>query len=738
MAINIVDNLNVFAPKSIDNRYLKNGLIPYTSVNDVLNTLVTSVRHKGLTVLINDEEYWFKDGITDNDIILKSSEPTSITGNTFTNIELTNDAIIFNSYSGSPFTFTKTDYGDEVDIIDTNIAITRGNNQGIYNPFLEPKWDDTNNDGTSPLNTLWNRDGWDDLTNVSGRTYYSFYEIFGGNIGSNVLNTELVMKDITNDKYYTFIFTVWGNSNQGAPVTYTRQQIDSITGNNIGSPVTFIKLGYQDPTVVNDQIDTDLIIARGNNQGIYNIAIEPSWNSQGDEEDSPEGTLWNSDGWGDLKNTTQRNYTTFYDSIDGDIGENILGKELIMFDTLNEKYYTFKFSSWTQNNNGGGFSYTRRLLNTNNIFIKPDNNNQTIDIFVEDDGEGSGIGITRDINGGIYNPFREEGWDSDISPSGTLWNIDGWNDFSNLTTRLYQPFYATFGYGGLGNKVLGTKCVMYIPDTEEYYVIEFISWTQGGGGGFSYYRYKIDTTKLNEGIRFADNSVLKSAEGIGKVKSKSSGNRSIEEETGYVEINLTQAVIGNSVEATVYQNNNGSFDFFIIDTPELIELNNNQDSFSRIDFSFDEGSTWREVVLSGGATGVWRQIYFTVDDPDNYVTVTQGETLLYRVTVGGDPVMWFNATKQNFRGAIIDYHAYSVNSGTIIGTIHIADDDGDDNITHTETTSGSSNINQINLWVRNADNSNEKQIWAERLDGQDDTIKIQWIAKLFYGSEYYD
>ena len=28
MAINIVDNLNIYAPKSIDNRYLKNGISP--------------------------------------------------------------------------------------------------------------------------------------------------------------------------------------------------------------------------------------------------------------------------------------------------------------------------------------------------------------------------------------------------------------------------------------------------------------------------------------------------------------------------------------------------------------------------------------------------------------------------------------------------------------------------------------------------------------------------------------
>jgi hypothetical protein len=497
----------------------------------------------------------------------------------------------------------------------------------------------------------------------------------------------------------------------------------------IGEVVSFIKSDYGDEV---DEIDENFSITRGVQRGIYNPILEEGWDTDFPYT-SPSGSLWNADGWGDLKDTTQRSYTTFYEALGGNIGENVVGTELILHDTINDKYYAVKFSSWTQNAEGGGFSYTRQQINTSNYFFKPDNDTDTIDVFLEDDGEGSGIGITRGANNGIYNPYREDGWDSDVSPSGTLWNVDGWGDFSDLTDRTYQSFYAAFGYGGLGNKVVGTECVMYIPETDEYYAIQFQSWTQSGGGGFSYVRYPIDLTQLNEGVKFSDGTVLKSAKGLGNVKATFEGNRRIEESVGYVSVSVTEAIVGDSVEATVYQNNNGGFDFYVVDTQELIELS--ESSYTKLEFSFDGGNTWKELILSGG-NGVSRQIYFA-DDSQGYETVTQGQTLFYRVTTGGEPVRWFNASGANFRGAIIEYHAYSTDSGTIIGTIWIADDSGDDIISHIETTSGGDNLSNVELWYRPS-NADEREIWFRRLDGEADTLKIQWIAKMFYGSEYYD
>lgn len=659
-------------------------------------------------------------------------------------LELTNYPFIFNPYADEIVSFTKEDYATGLaatDEIDTNIAITRGDEMGIYNPYLEPEWDNDNNSGPSPEGTLWNNQGWGDLINLNERSYYSFYYALGGSLGNNILSAELVMKDVVNNKYYKFDFTVWGNQSNGAPFTYTRTQIDPIDGTEIGSPVSFSKAGYADPYLVNDPIDTNVTIARGNNQAIFNIALENSWTTNAFI--SPSGTEWNSDGWQTLVNTKKRIYSTFYDAVGGQIGNNIIGLELIMHDIQNDNYYAVKFSSWTQNGNGGGFSYTRQLLSTSDTFIKPDNDDETTDIFVEDDGNGSGIGITRGYDGGaIYNPYREGEWDDTLSPGGTLWNINGWDDLSNIIDRDYETFYKAFGEGGIGNKVIGTECIMYIPETEEYYAIKFTSWTQNNnGGGFEYLRYLIDITKLNEGIKFPDGTVLKSADGVGRVKHKASAGRRIEEVYGNKTISVTEIItrtLTSTASRTVVDDSRiwidqtlSTFDNITSNYYDY-EITNTSD----IEFSIDN-TNW--YSWNGGTSG---------DDnggdterglsTNNSFTYNEGDTVYMRYFSGGFPQVWWDKDDlpgggSNFRGAVIDYHAFA-GEGTFIGTIHIVDDDGEENITHTEVSSGSTDSQNDDLWFV----QNEGTISYRRMDGESKTLKIQWSAKVFYGNEIYD
>lgn len=657
-------------------------------------------------------------------------------------LELTNNPFIFNPYDGEIVSFTKSDYATgslATDEIDTGLAITRDNQRGIYNPYLEPEWDNDNNSGPSPKGTLWNNTGWGDLTNLNQRTYYSFYNALGGALGNNVLAAELVMKDVENNKYYKFDFSIWGNQNIGAPVEYTRTEIHPVDGTEIGSPVTFTKAGYDNPIIVNDPIDTNVTISRGNNQGIFNVALETSWTTNG--YISPDGTEWNSDGWSTLKNITQRTYDTFYNSVGGQLGNNIVGLELIMHDTINGRYYAIKFSSWTPSGDGGGFSYTRQLLNTDDLFVKLDYNNQIIDVFVEDDGEGSGIGITRDEYNGIYNPYREGSWDEDLSPGGTLWNIEGWDDLIDITSRQYETFYSAFGEGGLGYKVPGTECIMYIPETEEYYAIKFTSWTQGGGGGFNYLRYKIDTSKLNEGIKFADGTILKSAEGVGRVKSKASGSRRIEEVYGSKTVSVTEittTTLTATASRSVVSDNRIWIDRFISTFDDVTENYSDYGiiDYTNIEFSIDN-SNWYSWVgsTSGDDNGGDTERGFSTSGSFTY---NEGDTVYMRYLGGGAPQVWWNKNdlpggSADFRGATIDYHAYT-GEATFIGTIHIVDDDGDENIMHTEVSSGSTDSENDDLWYV----QNEGAISYRRMDGESKTLKIHWSAKVFYGNEYYD
>jgi hypothetical protein len=491
--------------------------------------------------------------------------------------------------------------------------------------------------------------------------------------------------------------------------------------------VTFTKTDYGDEV---DTIDTNMAITRGENQGIYNPLLEDGW----DSGVSPSGSLWNIDGWGLLNDVKERFYTTFIEVMNYKIGNNVVGKELVMHDTINNKYYAIKFNSWTRAGEGGGFSYTRQLINTNQYFVKTDFGDE-VDVISDE------LHITRGNQGWLYNPLFDD-TSREETPTNSLWNNEGWDDLSNVADRIYQPIYSI--WGSYFRNIVGAKMIMKDTSTNKYYAIKFTSWTPGNGGGFSYIRYELDATQLNEGIRFADGTVLKTAKELGNVKSRAPRNRKIVEATGYAEVSVERAVFSDNVEATIYQDNNGDFDFYVIDTQELIDLHNNQETFTRIEFSFDNGDTWIHSILSGGQTGVWRQIYFA-DNNTPYVTVTQGQTVLYRTVVGGDPVRWFLAegnppgsiaAGNNFRGAVIDFHAYSVTTGTIVGTIHIARDSGDSNVVHTESTSGNSDLQYVDMW--HIVDNDERELWFRRLDGEPDTLKVHWIAKKFYGDEYYD
>jgi len=89
----------------------------------------------------------------------------------------------------------------------------------------------------------------------------------------------------------------------------------------------------------------------------------------------------------------------------------------------------------------------------------------------------------------------------------------------------------------------------------------------------------------------------------------------------------------------------------------------------------------------------------------------------------------------NFRGAIIQYHAFIQNQGTMIGTIHLATDYNQESATHTEHISGNSDLQFVTLWDCN---NNDGQLYFKMTNGNSANLFIQWTAKVFYGQEYND
>jgi hypothetical protein len=169
---------------------------------------------------------------------------------------------------------------------------------------------------------------------------------------------------------------------------------------------------------------------------------------------------------------------------------------------------------------------------------------------------------------------------------------------------------------------------------------------------------------------------------------------------------------------------------------ELVDLINSN-TFYYFEVSLDQYS-WRKATY-GALSAVSGSENFTfVLDSGVTLAVSSGTTVHYRIVTGADPVVWWNSAdlpdgNNNFRGAVIDYHAWTGES-TIIGTIHIVNDDDEEHITHTEVQSGTTDGENDYLWLV----QNEGTVSYYRIDGESKTLKVQWTAKVFYGSEYYD
>ena len=505
------------------------------------------------------------------------------------------------------------------------------------------------------------------------------------------------------------------------------------------TPGTYSNLGIQLRASPGDAIDDGLTLVRSYRYALFNIEAETEYDN--DNYTSPLGTEWNSDGWGDLTGFNTRTYTTFREALNGAVGENIIGAELVMHDTINDQYYKFSFSNWG-GNNGGSYAYTRTLIEQDpNYFRKTDYGDEVDDVFIGEE-QSSSIGITRGNNSGIYNPYTEEEWDEDVSPEGTLWNTDGWNDLTDVAERTYDNLYAAFGSGGLGNKIVGTECVMSVPSVGKYYAVKFLSWTpNNAGGGFSYTRREIDLDQLNEGIRFADGTVQKTAYVPTNVKLTAPGERRIEEVAGYKSVSVTENILRN-ITTTASRNSDDIARIWIDSTTTTIdEILDDREAAgitdnSTVEFSLDN-TTWYTW-----STGTWSdgdEKGYGVNLGGDDLTYSEGDTVYFRYVGGGAPVIWWDKDdlpggSSDFRGAVIDYHAYIPGEGTIIGTIHIVDDSGDENITHTEVASGNSDLEYVDLWLV----TNEGEIKFRRTDGDSSSLRIQWTAKVFYGSEYYD
>lgn len=192
--------------------------------------------------------------------------------------------------------------------------------------------------------------------------------------------------------------------------------------------------------------------------------------------------------------------------------------------------------------------------------------------------------------------------------------------------------------------------------------------------------------------------------------------------------------VGNFVNATTV----------LVDVPEILsqDINNVYNGgqyFRRLTLDINGVTRNFQINSAGSLPNQWY-----LNSIDGLVTLYNGVGSYANIEYGGAPVVWWDADtlglvpggdEWKFRGAKIEYHAYSSDSGTLIGTVYIADDSGDSNVTHIETSSGGNDNGNVVLWNRSG---GEQQLYAYRADLESDTVKIHWTAQVYYGTETWD
>jgi len=134
--------------------------------------------------------------------------------------------------SGSNVSFTRSNFGSQVDSVSTTVKLTRANEYSfIFNTVYETEF----NFGSSPANTLWNSDGWTNLSNIKDRTYVDLMSAVndgsGNDIESLVVGREFIMYIVSEDRYFKVKFTSWTPADGGGGFAYTRSEVFGANSN---------------------------------------------------------------------------------------------------------------------------------------------------------------------------------------------------------------------------------------------------------------------------------------------------------------------------------------------------------------------------------------------------------------------------------------------------------------------------------------------------------------------------
>lgn len=366
-----------------------------------------------------------------------------------------------------------------------------------------------------------------------------------------------------------------------SPVENFAKKIASLMGlNDLGSTEVSLVPGTYGPKVTfrkkNYGTEKDVIIpgvleiTRGNNGGIFNIALEPNYNGSV----SPLNTEWNTKflddsmhGFALAANAMNFTYDIWNTALDTGswslpLAQSDQKLQMVMHETTTDRYWLIVFKSWTPGGAGGGFEYDRWEIFPKVDFVRPSGQDNVVDIITPNKTI-----IKRDsVNGnlGIYNPALESeylyigGTGIPRTPSGTLWNSEftdsrvgysGWSDLRDLKNRVFSNWYDAVDGDPVTAASIALELVMLDQATGFYYMVEFTSWDNTNGDcSFAYTRRLIPMTKsidfengvdLGEGGAIDYTTVHKLTSGGGGGGGNTGGY------ANYLELNFSSAQIAN-------------------------------------------------------------------------------------------------------------------------------------------------------------------------------------------------
>jgi len=124
-----------------------------------------------------------------------------------------------------------------------------------------------------------------------------------------------------------------------------------------GDKITFTKDDNADWTleVNQDRITDNVWLTRQNSRPIFNIVTESS-----SDRDNPGDTQWAIGKSNDIGNLS---FGDFRDIFDNNIGNRVVGTDLVLYLVTDNVYIDIRFTQWTGDGDGGGFSYERSTEN---------------------------------------------------------------------------------------------------------------------------------------------------------------------------------------------------------------------------------------------------------------------------------------------------------------------------------------------------------------------------------------